>query len=189
MFPHVSDYVLHLGSNNLKGLSDGGQRYSNNASGNGVATSNAAANGAAATNASANGIPVSAVPLVPPPYAKSFPDISKVEFGGQNFKRWQERIYSILDMYGVVFALKQPKPETDDSKQLDSWSYTNKVCRHTIINTLSNELFDVCCSYKEAKDIWESMTLKYTAEDAGKQKFVIGNFYHWEMDDDKDITG
>ena len=32
------------------------------------------------------------------------------------------------------------------------------------------------------------MTLKYTAEDARKQKFVIGNFYSWEMDDDKDIT-
>lgn len=31
------------------------------------------------------------------------------------------------------------------------------------------------------------MNLKYTAEDAGKQKFVIGNFYRWEMVEDKDI--
>ena len=31
------------------------------------------------------------------------------------------------------------------------------------------------------------MITKYTAEDAGKQKFVIGKFYHWEMMDDKDI--
>ena len=28
------------------------------------------------------------------PYAKPFPDISKIEiFSGQNFKRWQERIF------------------------------------------------------------------------------------------------
>ena len=31
------------------------------------------------------------------------------------------------------------------------------------------------------------MITKYTAEDAGKQKFVIGKFYHWEMMDEKDI--
>ena len=31
------------------------------------------------------------------------------------------------------------------------------------------------------------MVLKYIAEDAGRQKFVISNFYKWEMTDDKDI--
>src|ERR1044072_5952823 len=31
------------------------------------------------------------------------------------------------------------------------------------------------------------MTLKYTAEAIGRQKFVIGNHYRWEMTDDKDI--
>nr|XP_016447903.1 PREDICTED: uncharacterized protein LOC107772959 [Nicotiana tabacum] len=41
---------------------------------------------------------------------------------------------------------------------------------------------------EEAKEIWESMIIKYTAEDATKQKFVIGNYYNWEMTEDKDIT-
>ena len=27
----------------------------------------------------------------------------------------------------------------------------------------------------------------YTAEDVGKQKFVVGNYYKWEMVDNKDI--
>lgn len=31
------------------------------------------------------------------------------------------------------------------------------------------------------------MILKYTAEAIGRQKFVIGNHYRWEMTDDKDI--
>ncbi|OIT19105.1 hypothetical protein A4A49_62088, partial [Nicotiana attenuata] len=66
--------------------------------------------------------------------------------------------------------------------------HANKVCRHTIISTLSNELLDVYVSYKEAKKIWESMITKYTAEDATKQKFVIGNYCKWEMTEDKDIT-
>ncbi|XP_019265607.1 PREDICTED: uncharacterized protein LOC109243157 [Nicotiana attenuata] len=90
-------------------------------------------------------------------------------------------------MHGVAFALTDPKPIEANSIQMDQWVHANKVCRHTIISTISNELFDVYVSYKEEKEIWESMIRKYTAEDATKQKFVIGNYYKWEMTEDKDI--
>ena len=68
-----------------------------------------------------------------------------------------------------------------------AWAHSNKVCRHTILTTLSNELFDVYCAYKEIKIIWESMLTKYTTEDVGKQKFVVGNYYRLNMVDDEDI--
>ena len=42
-------------------------------------------------------------------------------------------------------------------------------------------------SYKEAKDIWDSLILKYTAEDIVRQRFVIRNYYRWEMIKGKDI--
>ena len=48
-------------------------------------------------------------------------------------------------------------------------------------------MFDVYCTYKEAIQIRESMITKYTVEDVGKQKFMIGNFQQWEIVDDKDI--
>jgi len=54
-------------------------------------------------------------------------------------------------------------------------------------NALSNDLFDVYCSYKEAKEIWDSLILKYTAEDVIRQRFVIRKYYYWEMIEDKDI--
>ena len=39
-------------------------------------------------------------------FAKPLPDVSKIEvFAGQNFRRWQERVHTLLDMHGVVFAL------------------------------------------------------------------------------------
>ena len=31
------------------------------------------------------------------------------------------------------------------------------------------------------------MILKYTTEDVVKQRFIIGNYYRWEMIEDKDI--
>ncbi|EOY31268.1 Gag-pol polyprotein-like protein [Theobroma cacao] len=120
-----------------------------------------------------NGSPIAptsmTIPLIPSvSYAKPFPDISKIEvFDGRNFKRWQERIFSIFDVHGVAFALIDSKP--DDVKMLKPWMHANKVCRHIIISTLSNELFDVYSPYKKAKQIWESMIVKYTAKDVEKQ--------------------
>ena len=39
-------------------------------------------------------------------YAKPFPNISRIEvFASQFFKRWQERIFSTLDMHGVARLL------------------------------------------------------------------------------------
>ena len=123
------------------------------------------------------------------PMPRSFPDITRIEqFDGKNFRRWQERVYTVLDLHGVVDALTEsaPLPDADQAK-IVAWTYANKVCRHTLINTLSNDLFDVYHVYKEASKMWESLILKYTAEDAGKQKFVVGNFYKWEMTEEKDI--
>jgi len=56
-----------------------------------------------------------------------------------------------------------------------------------MLSALSNDLFDVYCSYKEAKEIWDSLILKYTAEDVVRQRFVIGKYHRWEMIEDKDI--
>ena len=39
---------------------------------------------------------------------------------------------------------------------------------------------------QEAKVIWESMLTKYNVEDVGKQNFVVGNYYKWEMVDNMD---
>ncbi|KAI9128450.1 hypothetical protein K1719_001443 [Acacia pycnantha] len=45
------------------------------------------------------------------PMSRQFPDVSKIEkFEGKNFKRWQERVYIVLDMHGVIDALTQPAP-------------------------------------------------------------------------------
>ncbi|GMJ12565.1 hypothetical protein like AT4G00980 [Hibiscus trionum] len=90
-------------------------------------------------------------------------------------------------MHGVTFALTENLSPTTSEKQIECWIHANKVCRHNIIFTLSNELFDVYCPYKESKEIWDNMILSYTAEDVGKQKFIIEKFYRWEMTEDVEV--
>jgi len=84
-------------------------------------------------------------------------------------------------------ALSTSKPDKSNAKQAEDWTYENKVCRHTLLSALSNDLFDVYCSYKEAKESWDSLILKYTAEDVVQQRFIVGNYYRWKMIEDKDI--
>jgi len=77
-------------------------------------------------------------------------------------------------MYGVAFALTTSKLDSNTTtKQIDDWIHANKVCRHALLNVLSNILFDVYASYKEAKDIWDYLILKYTAKDIVKKRFVF----------------
>jgi len=53
-------------------------------------------------------------------FAKPFPDVSKIEvFFGQNFRRWQERVSALLDMYGVAMALSTSKLDESSTKQVE----------------------------------------------------------------------
>ena len=91
---------------------------------------------------------------------KSLPDISRIEpFNGTHYKRWQEKVMSTLDVTGYAFAITDPKP--DKEKELQNWEKANKICRHIILSTLSNALFDVYCPYKTATEIWESLNKKH----------------------------
>ena len=79
--------------------------------------------------------PTHASALPPPTYSKPFPDISKIEvFNGDNFRRWQERVHSILDMHGVAFALTESSP-SEPISSVNLWTHANKVCRHRLVCT------------------------------------------------------
>jgi len=124
-----------------------------------------------------------------PIFGKPFSDVLKIEvLTGQSFRCWQERVSTLLDMYEVAFALTTSKPNSSTTaKQVDDWIHANKVCRHTLLSALSKDLFDFYASYKEVKDIWDSFILKYIVEDVVRQRFVIENYYRWEIIEGKDI--
>jgi len=62
-------------------------------------------------------------------------------FTGENYPFWKVRMQIFLESVdrGIWDAILNGP--------------TNKVCRHTLLSALSNDLFDVYCSYKEAKEI------------------------------------
>ena len=93
-----------------------------------------------------------------------------------------------LTCIGVAFTLITKKPNSAIlAKELEHRNHVNKVCHHTFQSALSDELFNDYCSYKEAKEIWDSFVLKYPTKDVVRQWFIISNYYHLTMIEDKDI--
>ena len=69
-----------------------------------------------------------------------------LEVAGTNFQ---------CSWYACVLAtLTDYKPlSVANLKEVEARAYVNKVCKHIIICTLSNDLFDVYYTYKEARQI------------------------------------
>ena len=85
------------------------------------------------------------------------PNTFKIDpFNGTFFKRWQENVFSALDVVNLGHILTYPKPE-NGSHLLPTWETGNKQVVYVIPSTLSNELFDIYCQFKVAKEIWDAM--------------------------------
>ena len=73
---------------------------------------------------------------------KALPNTSKNEpFGGSFFKRWHDRIHDRLDVMNLAEFLTERPPDSDSENYevfLQNWIKANKVCRSTILNSLSN---------------------------------------------------
>ena len=77
----------------------------------------------------------------------------------------ETHVYPVRHVWSCFCTYDVQTDTSSPVKQIEDWINTNKVCRHTMLSALSNDMFDVYCSYKEAKEIWDSLILKYTAED------------------------
>ena len=85
----------------------------------------------------------------------------------------------LLDVNGVPHTLVDPQLTSyANDKIQQSWQHANKIWSHTILQTISNKLFDVYYSYNDAKIIWEALIKQFTAEDATEQKFIVGKYYY-----------
>lgn len=70
------------------------------------------------------------------------------------------------------------------------WSHGNTPIRYVAIlflQTISNELFDVYCSCKEAKVVWEALIKKFYGLRCNKIKVRSWKFYNRQMSDVKEI--
>ena len=110
-------------------------------------------------------------------------------FEGLHFKRWRQKMEFFLTIKKVMAALTTDKPQlpnkpaetdaanmaswTEQSKQLQTWTEQNYLCKNFILYGLSDDLYDYYNSNeKTAKEIWEALKKKYDTEEAGEKNML-----------------
>ncbi|AES71705.1 hypothetical protein MTR_3g080890 [Medicago truncatula] len=87
-----------------------------------------------------------------------FPDVSRIEvFDGHTFSRWHECIFTLLGVHSVASAL------TDVVKLDEAKSDPKQIEKNGQMLT----------RFFVAKQIWDNMNVKCTAEDVTKQKLCL----------------
>ncbi|GKE39043.1 hypothetical protein Tco_1462448, partial [Tanacetum coccineum] len=114
------------------------------------------------------------------------------KFNGQNFKRWQQKMYFYLTTLGLTRFLKEIVPQVEPPTEgqssnaqavqaVEAWKHSDFLCHNYVLNGLIDPLYNVYCKTTIAKELWESLERKYKTEDAGTKKFVVARFLDYKM--------
>ncbi|RVW88077.1 Retrovirus-related Pol polyprotein from transposon TNT 1-94 [Vitis vinifera] len=96
------------------------------------------------------------------------PDTFKIDpFNGIFFKRWQEKVFSIIDVVNLGHILTDPKPE-DGSHLLPTWETGNKQVRHAI---LTKVLLPEPKKRKLGPKTFDAMFIGYAENSAAYSKY------------------
>ncbi|KAL0317559.1 UNVERIFIED_CONTAM: hypothetical protein Sangu_2170200 [Sesamum angustifolium] len=89
-----------------------------------------------------------------------------------------------LTILGFISAI-------DDNIELNSWHTREEVdyhCHNRILSALSERLYDVFCTYANAKELWNALVTEYEIDDSGIQRFNASTFMKYTMVDGKSIN-
>ncbi|KAL9231128.1 hypothetical protein vseg_006389 [Gypsophila vaccaria] len=132
-------------------------------------------------------------------------DLSKLEpLDGNNYKRWSQKLLIFFEQLEIDYVLFKDTPIAvslndieatppfaaivkSNEESINKFEKYNKTARYHIPNHMTNTLFDLFMIHKSAKFIWDSLEKKYGADDAGKRKYVVGQWLGFQMVDDKPI--
>ncbi|GJS83573.1 pol polyprotein [Tanacetum coccineum] len=117
---------------------------------------------------------------------------------GQNFKRWQQKMFFYLTTLGLARFLKETAPQVEPPAEgqssnaqavqaVEAWKHSDFLCHNYVLNGLIDHLYNVYCKTTTAKELWESLERKYKTEDAGTKKFVVARFLDYKMVDSKNL--
>nr|GFA18207.1 hypothetical protein [Tanacetum cinerariifolium] len=76
----------------------------------------------------------------------------------------------------------------DYKRAASQWNHNKYNCRNYILNALNDSMYDIYSTFETAREIWKSLEKKYTTQVASSNKFVVGKFLNFKMNDAKPIV-
>ena len=120
-------------------------------------------------------------------------EVERLErFNGLNYKRWSMKIFYQLTIAKVAYVLSTPYPQDEVtngeySEQQKKWIEDDYVSRFTILNAMTNSLFNVFHKFATSLELWNAIQRRYVNEDTGNKSFLINKYVEFKMDDSKPI--
>src|SRR3954468_13568013 len=72
-------------------------------------------------------------------------------------------------------------------KEIALWQENDYLCKHHILNSLADDLYDYYSNHKTAKQVWEALQRKYDTKEAGAKKYVVSRCLNYKMVDEKSV--
>ncbi|KAL4562612.1 hypothetical protein LXL04_026640 [Taraxacum kok-saghyz] len=122
--------------------------------------------------------------------------IATTRFTGRNYYCWKRQMEFFLNQLRVSYVLFEPCPKIPFSppaslkdisqakSYLQQWTNDDYLCRHTILNSLSDHLFDQYSikTSLNAREIWEEIKSCYD-DDFGTKRSHVNNYIQFQMID------
>ncbi|KAK4280218.1 hypothetical protein QN277_011866 [Acacia crassicarpa] len=118
------------------------------------------------------------------------------KFNGNDFKRWQQKIFFYLTTLNLARFLTEDAPKLEEGQEadkekvvaIDAWKHFDFLCRNYILNGLNNTLYTIYSALDTTKALWKSLDKKYKTKDASLKKFIVGRFLDFKMLDSKSVV-
>ncbi|GKD77086.1 hypothetical protein Tco_1339707 [Tanacetum coccineum] len=86
------------------------------------------------------------------------------KFNGQNFKRWQQKMFFYLTTLGLARFLKETVPQVEPPAEgqssnaqavqaVEAWKHSDFLCHNYVLNGLMDSLYNVYCKTTTAKEL------------------------------------
>src|SRR3954469_3458558 len=72
-------------------------------------------------------------------------------------------------------------------KEIALWQENDYLCKHHILNSLADDLYDYYSNHKTAKQVWEALQKKYDTEEAGAKKYAVSRYLNYKMVDENSV--
>ncbi|GJW62171.1 hypothetical protein Tco_0111506 [Tanacetum coccineum] len=102
---------------------------------------------------------------------------------GMNFTRWKEKMKFLLTAFKVYYVLEGPQMGVLTEGEQRKHDQDETLRRGYILSTLTDRLYDLYTPMTSAREIWNSLEEKYTAEKEGADKFITFKFFEFSMED------
>jgi len=142
---------------------------------------------------------------------KALPDVSKLEpLDGTNYRCWSQKLLIFFEQLKADYVLFPDLTEENNTSEITATSHDgivkdksetvneetkkkfekdNKTIKGYLLNCMTNPPIDLFVAFKSTKIISEKLEIKYRADDAGKKKYVVGEWLRFHITDDNPIVG